>query len=182
MENENKQYKKRLLVFCSAFPQDLPVEIKQTLTQLFNSTITSIDRLTKQSELNSWNMFAEGHVFRFQERENSYDIFNTFQYIMHQHQQGKDPSIAYGVPHHGFDLIFVEVESIFEQDTIRIMDSYLIQNAFITSINSNNDITDVSLKGFYAQNPAIMELAKNILEQNILSARNARQTTELEAA
>lgn len=177
MENQNIESRKHLLVFCVAFPQDLTLEIKQTIGPLFNSTTTSIEKMAKIATLNEWKMFGEGRIFSFREKENSYDIFNMFQHIMHHYQHGKDQSIAYGVPHYGFDLLFVEIEKLHEENSIMIIDSYLLQNSFITNIEEMLGTTNLWLRGFYAQNAAVAELAKNMVQQNI---KPAKQVVESE--
>ena len=165
MANEDTQPRKQLLAFCVAFPEGMVVELKQTFNQWLNSSLTTIERVAKEIDAGGWVSTIEGMFFTFLEKEHSYDIFYTLQYIVDTIQRGKNPSIAYGVPHYGFDLVFVEV--VCHGSQIHIIDSYMVQNAFLTKLGVSHGKTLVSLKGFYAQNESVAELARSLLEQNI---------------
>lgn len=156
---------KRLLAFCVNFPQGLSAEFKQMFSQLINSELTSIVKLNGTAHLNGWTETVHTDIFTFAEKEDSYHIFDSLNYILETFQQGKNPSIAYGVPHFGFDLVFIEV--VRKQDEITIIDSYLLQNSFIKELCTFNDKTRMSLQGYYARNAAVSELAKTLIEQNI---------------
>lgn len=156
---------KRFLAFCINFPQDLPAEFKQMFNQLLNSELTYIVKLGAMGHLNTWTETINTEIFTFIEKEDSYHIFNSLNYVLENFQQGKNQSIAYGVPHFGFDLVFIEV--VRNQNEITIIDSYMLQNSFITELTTFNEKTRLSLKGYYARNAAVSELAKTLIEQNI---------------
>lgn len=167
IENLNNAPQKRFLAFCVNFPQDLPAHVKTMFNTLLNNNNTTLPRVQKESNIKEFPLMCDYLNFMFKDDANHLDIFYSLRSVMDQCQRGKNPSIAFGTPHHGFDLVFIEL--LFNEGAFFITDSYLIQNAFITQLEHYPEENSVraAFSGFYAENQAVADLAKTLIEQNI---------------
>jgi hypothetical protein len=156
---------KQLRAFCVGFPDNFPDDMKSTFIDMLNATDTVIKRVSKDIPINDWPLFCEGDIFRFSEHNETYTVYNFFRKVIDQFQDGKNPSIAYGIPDYGFDLMFVELMTIGPGQE-SITDAYMVQNTFVT--DATHDIatgkTAVKMKGFYAENDATMALAVALMQ------------------
>lgn len=174
MEDTNTE--RKLLAFCVNFPQDMNVELKQLFNQMLNTDITTVNTLCREYRTDQYLDVVEYTAFNFKEKPNSYEVLNTLRYIIDAFHRGRPQSIAYGVPHFGFDIIFIEV--VREKDSVYIIDSYMIQNMFFTSVELIDDVIAAYVRGHYASNPKVAELAKTVLENNVQKAHEFKQQAE----